>query len=73
MFYVARIYKTLNPSIVNMCSNEQNAHDLARILSEETGCEHMVLQCVVSVRTGTIDPVPAEIEELANEITDVLA
>ena len=59
MFYVARIYKTLNPSIVSTCSNERNAHDMARILSEETGCEHIVLQCTVPIPIGMC-PVPAE-------------
>lgn len=69
MFYVARIYKTFNPSIVQTCSNERNAHDMARILSEETGCEHIVLQCIVPIPVGMC-PVAAEIEELANEMTD---
>lgn len=76
MFYVARIYKTLNPSIVQACSNERNAHALAQILSEETGCEHMVLQCVMSISVSTTtteccqttDSFEEQVRELESEI-----
>lgn len=43
MFYVAKVYSTMYPSIVGMFKSEQNANDMARILTEETGKEHIVL------------------------------
>ena len=46
MFYVARIYKHMLPSIVECLTDENRAKTLAKILSEEKNEQYVVLEAI---------------------------
>lgn len=44
IFYVARLYKHMMPSIIECLTDENRARTLARILSEEKNEQYVVLK-----------------------------
>ena len=41
-YLVVRMYETINPSVVEVCNDVNNANDLARIYANERGGEYKV-------------------------------
>lgn len=46
MFYVAKVYKHMMPTIVECLTDETRARTLAKILSEEKNEQHVVLKAI---------------------------
>lgn len=46
MFYVAKLYKHMMPSIVEVLTDETRAKTLAKILSEEKNEQYVVLKAI---------------------------
>lgn len=46
MYYVAKVYKHMLPSIVECLTDEDRARTLAKILSEEKNEQYVVLKAI---------------------------
>lgn len=46
MYYVAKVYKHMMPSIVEVLTDENRARTLAKILSEEKNEQYVVLKAI---------------------------